>query len=92
MIEVSWDVDAPSTYQVEIEVKALDRPQLTTDIMNTILDTKTIINAVNARSKKDKMAMVNLKLEIRDLEHLYSVIQKVSRVSDVLEVHRVVPS
>ncbi len=92
MIEVSWEAGTPATYQVEIEVKALDRPQLTTDIMNTIMDTKTIINAVNARSKKDKMALVNLKLEIRDLEHLYSVIQKVSRVSDVLEVHRVVPS
>lgn len=92
LIEVSWETDAPATYQVEIQVKAIDRPQLTTDIMNTIMDTKTIINAVNARAKKNKMALVNLKLEIRDLEHLYHVIQKVSRVNDVLEVHRVVPS
>lgn len=92
LIEVNWETNAPATYQVEIQVKALDRPQLTTDIMNTIMDTKTIINAVNARAKKNKMALVNLKLEIRDLEHLYSVMQKVSRVSDVLEVHRVVPS
>ncbi|MGB9791227.1 MAG: RelA/SpoT family protein [Thermacetogeniaceae bacterium] len=92
LIEVSWETNAPATYQVEIQVKAIDRPQLTTDIMNTIADTKTIINAVNARAKKNKIALVNLKLEIRDLEHLYHVIQKVSRVSDVLEVHRVVPS
>jgi len=92
LIEVSWDEETPATYQVEIEVKAFDRPRLTTDIMNIIADTKTIINAVNARAKKNKMALVNLKLEIRDLEHLYGIIQKVSRVSDVLEVHRVVPS
>ncbi|MDN5365267.1 MAG: diphosphokinase / guanosine-3,5-bis(diphosphate) 3-diphosphatase [Thermacetogenium sp.] len=91
MIDVSWEEDVPTTYQVEIEVKALDRPHLTTDIMNTIADTRTIINAVNARAKKNKMALVNLKLEIRDIEHLYTVMQKVSRVSDVLEVHRVVP-
>ncbi len=92
LVEVSWDHDAEATYQVEIEVKALDRPRLTTDIMNTIADTKTVINAVNARAKKNKIALVNLKIEIRDLEHLCNIIQKVSRVSDVLEVHRVVPS
>lgn len=52
LIEVEWDVDAPATYQVEIEVKAIDRPLLTRDILNTIADTKTIINAVNSRAKK----------------------------------------
>ncbi len=61
------------------------------DILNTIADTRTVINAVNSRAKKNKMALVNLKIEIRDLEHLCSVMRKVSRISDVLEVHRVVP-
>lgn len=92
IIEVSWDEETPATYQVEIEVKAFDRPHLTTDIMMTITDTKTIINAVNARAMKNRMARVNLKLEIRDIEHLYNVMQKVNHVSDVLEVHRVVPN
>lgn len=92
VVEVSWDEeDVPTTYQVEIEVHAFDRPHLTTDIMNTIADTRTVINAVNARAKKDKMALINLKLEIRDIEHLYAIMQKVNLVSDVLEVHRVVP-
>ncbi len=91
LIEVSWDVDAAATYQVALEVKALDRPRLTMDILSTIADTKTVVNAVNSRSKKNKMAVVNLKIEIRDLEHLYNVMQKVNRISDVLEVHRVVP-
>lgn len=92
IIEVGWNEDVRAAYRVEIEVKAFDRPQLTQDIMDTINETKTNINAVNARANRGKLALVNLKLEIRDLEHLYAVIQKVSRVSDVLEVHRVVPS
>jgi GTP pyrophosphokinase len=91
LIEVSWDTDAAATYQVALEVKALDRPRLTMDILSTIADTKTVVNAVNSRSKKNKIAVVNLKIEIRDLEHLYNVMQKVNRISDVLEVHRVVP-
>ena len=92
IIEVSWDEEAPASYQVEIEVKAFDRPHLTTDIMTTIADTDTVINAVNARALKNRMAKVNLKLEIHNVEHLYKIMQKVSHVSDVLEVHRVVPS
>jgi guanosine-3',5'-bis(diphosphate) 3'-pyrophosphohydrolase len=77
---------------VEIEVNAFDRPNLATDIMTTIADTKTIINAVHARGMKNRMARVNLKIEIRNVEHLYRVMQKVNQVSDVLEVHRVVPN
>lgn len=92
IIEVSWDQETPATYQVEIEVNAFDRPNLATDIMTTIADTKTIINAVHARGMKNRMARVNLKIEIRNVEHLYRVMQKVNQVSDVLEVHRVVPN
>ena len=43
-----------ATYQVEIEVKAFDRPHLTTDIMTTITDTSTIINAVNAEGDEEQ--------------------------------------
>ncbi len=91
LIEVGWDADTPTTYKVELEVRALDRPRLTMDILNTVSDTRTVVNAVNSRAKKNKMALVNLKIEIRDLEHLYSVMRKVGQISDVLDVHRVLP-
>ena len=91
LIEVGWDADTPATYQVELELRALDRPRLTMDILNTVSDTRTVINAINSRAKKNKMALVNLKIEIRDLEHLYSVMRKVGQISDVLDVHRVLP-
>jgi len=91
LIEVGWDTDTPTTYKVELEVRALDRPRLTMDILNTVSDTRTVINAINSRAKKNRMALVNLKIEIRDLEHLYSVMRKVGQISDVLDVHRVLP-
>ncbi len=91
LIEVGWDADTPAAYQVELEVRALDRPSLTMDILNTVSDARTVINAINSRAKKNKMALVNLKIEIRDLEHLYSVMRKVGQISDVLDVHRVLP-
>ncbi len=91
MIEVMWDNLAQGTYQVEIEVIALDRQRLTTDIMTAIVETKATIIAVNARPTRDKMASVNLVTEIRNLEHLNFIVGKLQRIKDVVEVHRVTP-
>jgi GTP pyrophosphokinase len=92
IIEVAWDQDAEATYQVQIEALALDRPRLAMDIMSAVADTKTIINAVHARATRNNMATVDLKLEIRSLEHLQYIMEKIKRVKDVMEVKRVTPS
>ncbi len=90
-VEVMWDDQAQATYQVELEIQALDRPRITLDIMNAVADTKTAINAVNARGIKNKLASIHLKIEIRNLEHFNFVSTKIKRVKDVLEVRRVTP-
>jgi len=92
IIEVAWDQEAEATYQVQIEALALDRPRLAMDIMSAVADTKTIINAVHARATRNNMATVDLKLEIRSLEHLQYIMDKIKRVKDVMEVKRVTPS
>lgn len=91
IVDVTWEAPEQASYQVEIEVTAVDRPRLTTDVMNTIADAKTAINSVHARAKKNKLAMINLKLEIKNIEHLQLIMQKVKRVTDVLDVRRVIP-
>jgi len=90
-VDVVWDEQAKATYQVELEIQAIDRVRLTLDVMNAVAETKTIANAVNARATKNGLAMINLKIEIRNLEHLESVVQKVKKVKDILEIHRVTP-
>ncbi|MCG0277521.1 MAG: bifunctional (p)ppGpp synthetase/guanosine-3',5'-bis(diphosphate) 3'-pyrophosphohydrolase [Thermanaeromonas sp.] len=92
IIEVAWDQDAEATYQVQIEALAWDRPRLAMDIMTAVADTKTIINAVHARATRNNMATVDLKLEIRSLEHLQYIMDKIKRIKDVMEVKRVTPS
>jgi guanosine-3',5'-bis(diphosphate) 3'-pyrophosphohydrolase len=92
IIDVSWDQPDDASYQVEIEVTAVDRPRITADVMNAIADTKTNINAVNARSGKNRRTIIDLTVEIRSLEHLNAVLQKVKRLGDVIDVHRIVPT
>ncbi|MGI9860158.1 bifunctional (p)ppGpp synthetase/guanosine-3',5'-bis(diphosphate) 3'-pyrophosphohydrolase [Moorella naiadis] len=91
IIEVAWDNDAEATYQVQIEALALDRPNLAMDIMAAVADTKTIINSIHARATRNDQALVDLKIEIRSLEHLHYIMDKVRRIRDVTEVKRVVP-
>lgn len=90
VIEVDW-ADNRGIYNVELEVKAMDRPRLTTDVMNVIADTRIQINSVFSRVTKNQVAIINLKLEIKDLDKLQAVIQRINTVKDVLDVKRVLP-
>jgi GTP pyrophosphokinase len=91
MIDVIWDHEAAGTFQVQLEVAAVDRPRLTMDIMSIIADTKTNISSVHARATKNGLAQVTLKLDIKSLEHLRLVQERVKRVKDVIDVHRANP-
>lgn len=90
IIDVEWADDA-GVYGVELEVRAMDRPRLTTDVMIVIADTKIHINSVYSRITKNNRVIMNFKLEIKDMSHLQAVIQRIQKVKDVLEVRRVLP-
>ncbi|MDR7451917.1 MAG: bifunctional (p)ppGpp synthetase/guanosine-3',5'-bis(diphosphate) 3'-pyrophosphohydrolase [Armatimonadota bacterium] len=92
LIEVEWEPSTDGTYQVEIEVEAFDRVGLLKDILATIADTKTNVVSVNARVRKDKVGVVNIVLDIRNVAQLHNVMQRVSKVPEVYSVERVLHS
>ncbi|KLU58727.1 GTP pyrophosphokinase [Peptococcaceae bacterium CEB3] len=89
VVEVMWDENTETTYSVDIHVSVGDRARLVTDVMNAVMDTRTNMLGIHAHVGKDRVAHIQLRLEIRNLEHLNYVIQKVRRVKDVLEVERI---
>ncbi len=90
VMEVEWACET-GIYVVELEVKAMDRPRLTTDVMNVIADSRVQINSVFSRVGKNGQALINLKLEVMDMGHLTAVKQRIQKVKDVIEVRRVLP-
>ena len=92
LIDVLWDTTTDAAYQVEVEVTGMDRPGFALDVMNTILDSKINLNAINARTTKNKIVMVDMKLEIRNIDHLKVILDKLKRIRDVIEVKRMTPS
>jgi GTP pyrophosphokinase len=91
LLEVEWESLQNGSYPVEVEVEAFDRVGLLKDVLAAIAESRTNVVSVNARVRKDKVAIVNIVLDVHNLEQLRSVVQKVSQVSDVFNVERVLP-
>ncbi len=91
-IEVEWDGHEHGSYPVEIEVEAIDRVNLLSNIMNSVSDGKTNIQAVHARTTRNRLAVIHLVVDISDVEHMRSVMNRIKRVSGVLTVQRAHPA
>ncbi|MGI6146079.1 MAG: bifunctional (p)ppGpp synthetase/guanosine-3',5'-bis(diphosphate) 3'-pyrophosphohydrolase [Firmicutes bacterium] len=91
-IEVWWDTRERSSYPVDIEMEALDRPGLLTVVMNAVAETKATVSAVTARTSKNSTALIAMTVEIDDVDHMNNVISRLRRVSGVKDVHRVRPN
>lgn len=88
MVEVSWGTAKGKDYIAEIQVKADDREGLLSDIMELIVETKTYLCAVNAKTVRNGIAVVNVKLKISDVEHLKDLMRRIKRLDGVMEIYR----
>ncbi len=88
-IEVEWDVNKAQDFQVEIEVEATDRKGLLTEITFLLSESKITVNSLNARTNKEKIAFVNLTLEINSTEQLTKLIEKLKHIQGVFDAYRV---
>jgi GTP diphosphokinase / guanosine-3',5'-bis(diphosphate) 3'-diphosphatase len=88
LIEVEWETVPTVSYSVEIEITGLDRRGLINEVMMAVAETKTDITAVTGRADKRKMATINLTINIRNVDHLHTVVERIKRVKDIYTVRR----
>lgn len=88
LIEVSWYTSNNVAYKADITVMAQDRNALLMEITNVIGEAKIPLKAMNARTTKDQIAIMNLTLEITNTEQLEKIVKKIRRVNGVFEVTR----
>jgi len=88
IIEVSWYSSNNVAYKADITVMANDRTALLMEITNVIGESRIPLKAINARTTKEQIAIMNLTLEIVDTEQLEKIIKKLKKVSGVFEVTR----
>ncbi|SKA75800.1 GTP pyrophosphokinase [Clostridium sp. USBA 49] len=88
IVDVSWGTSKGSEYVTEIQVKAEDREGLLSEIMELIIETKTYLCAINAKTIKNNIAIINIKLKISDVEHLKELMKKIKKLYGVMEIYR----
>jgi guanosine-3',5'-bis(diphosphate) 3'-pyrophosphohydrolase len=91
LVEVEWEPGHDGVHPVEIEVEALDRVGLLKDILAAVTETRTNVASVNARVRKDKVGIVNIVVDIRNVTQLTAVMQRIGQLPEVYSVERVVP-
>lgn len=92
VIEVEWVDSVEASYSVDIEITGHDRSGLLNEVLRVVSESKTIISAVSGRSDKNKMALIQMTILIRNIDHLQSVVDKIKRLKDVYSVQRIMQS
>ena len=88
LIEVKWYTANNVAYKADITVMANDRTALLMEITNAIGEAKIPLKAINARTTRDQLAIINLTLEITDTDQLDKIIKKLKKVDSVFDVTR----
>lgn len=91
-IEVAWNTSEKESFPVDLELKAVDRMNILSAIMNTIAEGQTNIEAVNTRKLKDDIALILLTVDIYNLEHMQALINRLRQVDGVVSVRRATPT
>ena len=88
IIDVEWYKETKETYQVEIEVLANDRSGLLVDTLNALKETKAKLMGVNTKTTKERIAIMDVSVEIENIDELDKVQKAIRKVDSVYEVRR----
>ena len=88
IIDVYWDEKKESAYNVDITVFANDREGLLADVIKVIGNTDTRLIAVSAKASKEKIATVELTLEVKNKDELAKAQRELGKIDSVYDVKR----
>ncbi len=92
LVDVEWTGHANATFLVQIEVEALDRARLLSDITQLLSDHHLNILTANVTTTKDRVALSSFSFEMADPSHLGAVLAAVRHIDGVYDVRRITGS
>lgn len=88
IIDVYWSDNKKTTYSADIEIYANDRLGLLADVIKVLGDNKCNIMAVTSKTTKEKIAIIELTIEVENIEKLNTVLKNLRKIDSVYEVKR----
>ncbi len=89
VLEVEWAPTSQSTFLVNIQVEALDRARLLSDITMALSDAHVNILSATLSTTRDRVAKSRFSFEMADAAHLDGVLRAVRTVPGVFDAYRV---
>ncbi|HEU0256676.1 MAG TPA: bifunctional (p)ppGpp synthetase/guanosine-3',5'-bis(diphosphate) 3'-pyrophosphohydrolase [Microbacteriaceae bacterium] len=89
IIEVEWAPGSHSLFLVQIQVEALDRSGLLSDVTRVLSEYHVNILSATVHTSKDRLALSRFAFEMGDTTHLDRVLNAVRRIDGVYDVYRV---
>jgi GTP pyrophosphokinase len=91
LIDVSWRAGKPTSFVVAIQVEALDRTRLLSDVATALSDNHVNIISATSGTGKDRITTLRFTFELGDITHLAGILNAVRKVEGVYDAYRVVP-
>ncbi|AXQ58194.1 RelA/SpoT family protein [Streptomyces koyangensis] len=89
MLDVEWAPTQSSVFLVAIQVEALDRSRLLSDVTRVLSDQHVNILSAAVQTSRDRVATSRFTFEMGDPKHLGHVLKAVRGVEGVYDVYRV---
>ncbi len=89
LIEVSWDISAKSLFLVQIQIEALDRGGLLSDVTRVLSEHHVNILSASVSTRADRVALSRFVFEMSNPAALDSLLNAVRRIDNVYDVYRV---
>ena len=88
MVEVHWAPGDGSVFLVAIQVEALDRTRLLSDVTRVLSDQHVNILSATVTTSRDRVAVSRFTFEMGDPKHLGHVLRAVRAIDGVYDVYR----
>jgi len=92
MVDVEWAPTTRSIFLVQIQVEALDRSGLLSDVTRVLSEHHVNILSATVQTTSDRLALSRFVFEMGDTVHLDRVLNAVRRIDAVYDVYRVTSS
>ncbi|WP_309058245.1 TGS domain-containing protein, partial [Streptomyces sp.] len=89
VLDVEWAPTGSSSFLVNIQVEALDRARLLSDITMALSDAHVNILSANLSTTRDRVAKSRFTFEMAEAKHLDQVLKAVRGVPGVFDAYRV---
>ncbi len=89
IVDVSWTTGSNAMFLVQIQVEALDRARLLSDVTRVLSDNHVNILSATVSTSNDRVAMSRFVFEMAEPAHLAQVLSAVRKVDGVFDVYRI---